>query len=103
MILDANDVENGACVTADVCVVGAGAAGIAIALSLLDSGVDVLVLESGGWRIAGKLSRCTRARSKTRRCTARQTGIASGGWGLDHYLGGTLHAVRSHRFRGPGL
>ena len=48
MILDANDVMNGARVTADICVVGAGAAGIAIALSLLDSGLDVLVLESGG-------------------------------------------------------
>jgi choline dehydrogenase-like flavoprotein len=33
---------------ADVCVVGAGAAGIALALELEDSGLSVLLLESGG-------------------------------------------------------
>jgi len=32
---------------ADVCIVGAGAAGIVIALQLIDSGLDVLLLESG--------------------------------------------------------
>lgn len=33
---------------ADVCIVGAGAAGISLALELADSGVDVLLLEAGG-------------------------------------------------------
>jgi|ERR1700722_8386911 len=33
--------------SADVCIVGAGAAGIVIALQLIDSGLDVLLLESG--------------------------------------------------------
>ena len=34
--------------TTDVCIIGAGAAGITLALELMDSGLDVLVLESGG-------------------------------------------------------
>src|SRR5436305_13812383 len=35
---------------ADVCVVGAGAAGLALAHELRDAGADVLVLERGGER-----------------------------------------------------
>lgn len=50
MILDANTVPAGSTLQADVCVVGAGAAGISLALALQDAGVDVLLLESGGDR-----------------------------------------------------
>lgn len=48
MILDANTVPNGSILTADLCIVGGGAAGITLALALLDSGLDVVLLESGG-------------------------------------------------------
>lgn len=48
MIFDARDLPNGQELTADLCIVGAGAAGIAMALALIDSGLEVLVLESGG-------------------------------------------------------
>lgn len=47
MLEGANAIPRGTEVTADVCVVGAGAAGIAIALDLMDRGLSVLVLESG--------------------------------------------------------
>lgn len=50
MIIDTNDLENQAALDADICIVGAGAAGITLALELIDSGLDVIVLESGGWR-----------------------------------------------------
>jgi choline dehydrogenase-like flavoprotein len=50
MILDAYDLPDGAELTAGVCIVGAGAAGIAMALELIDSGLDVLLLEAGGAR-----------------------------------------------------
>ncbi len=49
MILDANDLPEGAPQEADLCIVGAGAAGIAMALELLDSGLRLLLLESGGF------------------------------------------------------
>ena len=47
MISDAKSIQNGACLHADVCVVGAGPAGIALTLALSERGVSVLLLESG--------------------------------------------------------
>jgi len=48
VILDANDLDPGAVIAADVCIVGAGAAGITLALELRGRGLDVVVLEGGG-------------------------------------------------------
>lgn len=41
------NIQNGACLQSDVCIVGAGPAGIALALDLSDRGISVLLLESG--------------------------------------------------------
>lgn len=48
MIVDANDLADDRTVRADVCIVGAGAAGISMALQFIGSGIEVLLLESGG-------------------------------------------------------
>jgi len=48
MIVDANAVDDGAVLESTVCVVGAGAAGIPLALALARRGIDVTLLESGG-------------------------------------------------------
>jgi choline dehydrogenase-like flavoprotein len=48
MIIDARDEFDEKLLSADLCIVGAGAAGIAMALQFLDTKLDVLVLESGG-------------------------------------------------------
>ena len=48
MIIDAHDLPDGDVLHADVCIIGAGAAGISMALALADTAVEVLVLESGG-------------------------------------------------------
>lgn len=48
MILDIRDVETGVALKADICIIGGGAAGITLACELIGTGVDVLVLESGG-------------------------------------------------------
>ncbi|HEV2271002.1 MAG TPA: GMC family oxidoreductase [Steroidobacteraceae bacterium] len=48
MIDDALELRDTQALEADVCIVGAGAAGITLALELADSGIDVLLLESGG-------------------------------------------------------
>jgi len=47
MIKEAANIQNGACLQSDVCIVGAGPAGIALALDLSDRGISVLLLESG--------------------------------------------------------
>ena len=48
MIVDANDLADVRTMRADVCIVGAGAAGISLALQFIGSGIEVLLLESGG-------------------------------------------------------
>jgi choline dehydrogenase-like flavoprotein len=48
VIADGRDVDDRSTLTAQVCIVGAGAAGIPMALTLARRGVDVLLIESGG-------------------------------------------------------
>jgi choline dehydrogenase-like flavoprotein len=50
MIIDARGEFDRRLLSADICIVGAGAAGIALALQFVDAKFDVLVLESGGLR-----------------------------------------------------
>ncbi|AOY81255.1 GMC family oxidoreductase [Moorena producens JHB] len=49
MYLDARTLENHTQTTVDLCIIGAGAAGITIARELINSSVKVLLLESGGF------------------------------------------------------
>ncbi|MDQ3943175.1 MAG: hypothetical protein M3254_08745, partial [Actinomycetota bacterium] len=49
MIRDLRSYANGAHIDADVCVIGAGAAGIALAREFIGSRTRVLLLESGGF------------------------------------------------------
>lgn len=48
MLLDFLTFENGRQIDCDVCIVGAGAAGITLACSLIGTGIRVCLLESGG-------------------------------------------------------
>ncbi|MDP6704470.1 MAG: GMC family oxidoreductase N-terminal domain-containing protein, partial [archaeon] len=48
MFTDANDIAKGSVIEADVCIIGAGAAGITVARSLKDTPLRVVMLESGG-------------------------------------------------------
>ncbi len=49
MLIDANDLPSETAEQADVCIVGAGAAGITLALELAAAGKTVVLLESGGF------------------------------------------------------
>lgn len=53
MIVDFGEIEDGAEIAADICIVGAGAAGIAMARSFIGSGLRVCLLESGGYELDG--------------------------------------------------
>lgn len=55
MIIDFRELDSGSQFHADVCVVGAGAAGITLALELARLGVDVCLLESGGLAFAPEI------------------------------------------------
>jgi choline dehydrogenase-like flavoprotein/nucleoside-diphosphate-sugar epimerase len=48
VIENANDVAQDSTLRADICIVGSGPAGVSLALTLLDTGLDVILLEAGG-------------------------------------------------------
>jgi ribulose 1,5-bisphosphate synthetase/thiazole synthase len=48
MFVDLNELPNDGTLTAEVCIVGAGAAGISIAREFIGDDVQVVLLESGG-------------------------------------------------------
>jgi choline dehydrogenase-like flavoprotein len=48
VLLDARSIDNGSALRSDVCIIGAGPAGITLAKELIGSGLSVLLLESGG-------------------------------------------------------
>jgi choline dehydrogenase-like flavoprotein len=48
MIYDAENLPDGLSINADLCIVGAGAAGISMALQFIGTSIKVLLLESGG-------------------------------------------------------
>jgi choline dehydrogenase-like flavoprotein len=50
LLIDARTLPDGETLTATVCVVGAGPAGIAIARSLAAAGIEVLLIEAGGFK-----------------------------------------------------
>ena len=41
--------DNGTIITGDICIIGAGAAGISIAMEFINSNYQVVVLEGGGF------------------------------------------------------
>lgn len=57
MIDDALELNDGATIAADICIVGAGAAGITLALELAGTGMRVLLLESGGLKLEKRTQR----------------------------------------------
>lgn len=50
MLIDSRELESGSVWSCDLCIVGAGAVGIGLARELMGSGLDVVLLESGGMR-----------------------------------------------------
>jgi len=60
MITDARHIETGSVLCCDICIVGGGAAGIALALQFEHGRQDILVLESGGRRSDPATSALTR-------------------------------------------
>jgi choline dehydrogenase-like flavoprotein len=82
MIEDALEFDADRTMIADVCVVGAGAAGITLALELADRGVHVLLLESGG------------------RETEVRTQRLYGGSVTDEHMHSPPHRYRQRRFGG---
>lgn len=84
---------------AQIAIVGSGAAGLALAASLADAGLKIIILESGGLAATGDANELSRGI-----CTnARFTGLNCGSRALDRRhdekMVRRLHTPRSYRFR----
>ena len=55
MHIDARNLENNSLIEGDICVIGAGAAGISIALDWMDTSKKVILLEGGGFEYNEKI------------------------------------------------
>ena len=84
MFLDMREVDDGALIDSDLCIIGAGAAGIAIALEFLDAGLNVFLAESGGLEFEEETQALYRAES---------IGLPYGPLGMNRlrYFGGTTN------------
>jgi choline dehydrogenase-like flavoprotein len=88
MLIDAETLENGAVINANIAVVGAGPAGIVLALELAKSGYEVALIESGRLEFSEAIQKLGEAgymdpkrHAPMSHCTHRQLGGASTIWG----------------------
>ena len=87
MLIDASDLTDGQTVTADICVIGAGPAGISLANEFLGTSASVCVLESGGLQVEADTQALAGGTSGGQRYVPLQTtrlrmfGGTSGHWG----------------------
>jgi len=81
MHIDARTLENNTLIEGDICIVGAGAAGITLALQFLGSPLKIILLEGGGFEYEAKMQDMYRGRSV----------------GLPYY---SLESARLHYFGG---
>ncbi len=88
MFVDAETLENGTIVSADIVVVGAGPAGIVMALELAKAGYEVALIESGRMEFSEAIQKLGDAsyfdpkfHAPMSDCTRRQVGGTSNIWG----------------------
>ena len=82
MHIDARTLESGTLIEADLCIVGAGAAGISIALEWASANRDVILLEGGGFDVEPQMQALYRGESVDRPYYPLQSATL-------HYFGGT--------------
>ncbi len=99
---DARELEDGAVIERDLCVVGAGAAGITIALAFAGANVRLCLLESGGLEYEQAIQDLYRGENVgLRSFDLDACGYASSE--APQPLGGPLSAARRDLLRGPCL
>ncbi len=87
MLLDASSIESDAQIACDICIVGAGAAGVTIARRLSESKLSVLLIESGGFEPDVTTQRLYRGKNvghpyyEIDACRSRYFGGSTNRWG----------------------
>ena len=63
MHIDARQLDNNTLIEGDICIIGAGAAGISMALSLENTALKVVLLEGAVWSTTTGCRNCITGRS----------------------------------------
>jgi len=82
MHTDARTIDNNTLIEGDICIIGAGAAGISLALEWLDSGYKIVLLEGGGFEYDAKMQDLYRGKTTGQRYYPLESARL-------HYFGGT--------------
>src|SRR5688572_9549822 len=82
MYTDARNLENGSILEGDICIVGAGAAGISLAMEWINTPYKVILLEGGGFELDKRMQDLYRGKSIGQRYYPLQSSRL-------HYFGGT--------------
>src|SRR5215469_254009 len=82
MYTDARNIDNNSLIEGDLCIIGAGAAGISIALEWMNSGRKVILLEGGGFDYEPRMQDLYRGKTTGQRYYPLETARL-------HYFGGT--------------
>src|SRR5436190_8235631 len=82
MHIDARTIPDQSLIEADICIIGAGPAGISMALDLANTQHSVVLLEGGGYKVDGRMQELYRGESVGQKYYALQAARL-------HYFGGT--------------
>src|SRR6478609_7783706 len=82
MYRDARKLENDSIIEGDICIVGAGAAGISLAMEWINTPYKVILLEGGGFELDARMQDLFRGKSVGQRYYPLQSSRL-------HYFGGT--------------
>lgn len=82
MHIDARKIENNSLIEGDICIVGAGAAGISMAMEWINAGAKVILLEGGGFEYDDKIQNLYSGKSTGQRYYPLKSARL-------HYFGGT--------------
>jgi len=82
MYIDSRTLDNTSSVTGDICIIGAGAAGISMALEWIDSPYKVILLEGGGFEVESRMQDLYRGKNIGQRYYPLHSSRL-------HYFGGT--------------
>jgi len=82
MHIDARNIDNNTLIEGDICIIGAGAAGISMALEWINSGYKIILLEGGGFDYEAKMQELYRGKTTGQRYYPLESARL-------HYFGGT--------------
>jgi choline dehydrogenase-like flavoprotein len=91
--IDSRELPDGHVVQADVCILGAGAAGITLAKELIGAGVEVALIESGGFEYDAATQELYRGESVGRRYQALDASRLRFFGGTTNHWGGTCRPL----------